>query len=534
MAQTVQQRLTGALGRGRDTFSAFTAGQKAVALVGTAALLVAVFLVFRWVSAPSYAPLYSNLSGEDASAVIEELDSQGIPYEISGGGGTIMVPRADVYSSRIALSGKGLPASSDGGYNLLDNQSLSTSESQERTNFKRAMEGELSKTIEAIDGVETAVVHLAMPEKQVFSDEQDPATASVLVDTSPGTDVDDEQVQAIIHLVASSIDGLDPKNVTVTDSTGTLLTANGSASGSGAASARAKEVQAFQDAMQAKIQADLDKWVGVGNSTVTVTADLDLDKATINSRTYDDEKKSPKLSESRNSETYTGPAGTGTDGAGGVVGPDGQMDPGAAAGNGDSSYANTSQTSDYGVDEKVETRESAPGTVKRLNLGIALDATAAAKVQPAVIEDQIASAVGLQADRGDTIEVSVLPFDQSAKDSAAKELAAAAAAAAADRKNTLLRNLSIGGGIMLMVLLAWWQARRRSRAREEATSYVVEQLRLDAANRTPVLESPALAALESSESDEEESMRDELIALVDNQPDDVASLLRGWLVEPRP
>ena len=184
----MQQRLTRYLTRARDTFAGFTAGQKAVALVGTAALLIAVFLVFRWVSAPSYAPLYSNLSGKDASAVIEELDAQGVKYEITGGGGTIMVPRADVYSTRIALSGKGLPSSSDsGGYSLLDNQGLSTSESQEQTNFKRAMEGELSKTIEAIDGVNTAVVHLAIPKKRVFSDEQDPATASVLVDTDADT-----------------------------------------------------------------------------------------------------------------------------------------------------------------------------------------------------------------------------------------------------------------------------------------------------------------------------------------------------------
>lgn len=534
MTQTVQQRLTSALSRARDTFVAFTAGQKAVALVGTAALLVAVFLVFRWVSAPSYAPLYSNLSGEDASAVIEELDAQGIPYEISGGGGTIMVPRADVYSSRIALSGKGLPASSDGGYSLLDNQSLSTSESQERTNFKRAMEGELSATVEAIDGVETAVVHLAMPEKQVFSDEQDPATASVLIDTSPGTEVGDEQVQAIVHLVASSIDGLDPKNVTVTDATGTLLTADSTDAGSGAASARAKEVQAFQKSMKSEIQTVLDRVVGPGNATTTVTADLDFDKSVINSRTYGAAEGVPPLSETRTDETYTGPAGAGTDGAGGVVGPDGQMDPAAGAAGGDSSYDNSSRTRDNAVDETVERRETAPGAVNSLHIAVILDATSAQAVQPEVVEDAIASAVGIDAQRGDTIEVTALPFDRSAQDAAAKELADAAAAAAADRKNSLLRNLSIGGGIMLMVLLAWWQARRRSKAREEATSYVVEQLRLDAANRTPVLESPALAALESAESDEEESMRDELIALVDSQPDDVASLLRGWLVEPRP
>ncbi len=527
----MQQRLTSALARARDTFAAFTAGQKAVAVIGTAALLIAVFLVFRWVSAPSYSPLYSNLSGEDASAVIEELDAQGVPYEITGGGGTIMVPRGDVYSTRIALSGKGLPSSSDGaGYGLLDKQSLSTSESQERTNFKRAMEGELSKTIEAVDGVDTAVVHLAIPEEKVFSDEQKPTTASVLVDTAPGSELDDEQVQAMVHLVASSIDGLDPKNVTITDASGKLLTTDSSESGGGAATARAKEVQAFQDSMRSKIQGALDTWVGPGNSTTTVTADLDFDKSVINSRSYSNPKKNPPLSQTKTSEKYSGT--TGSDGAGGVVGPDGQMDP-TAGPNGDGTYENTSETRDNALDEIVERRETAPGAVDRLNIAVTLDSTAAADLQPEVIKDQIASAAGIDPKRGDTIEVAVLPFDKSVAEANAAEIAAAKAADAADRKNALLRNLGIGGGAMLVVLTAWWQARRRAKARDQATSYVVEQLRLDAANRAPVLETPALAALEASENEEEESMRDELIALVDKQPDDVAALLRGWLVEPR-
>lgn len=527
----MQQRLTSALARARDTFAAFTAGQKAVAVIGTAALLIAVFLVFRWVSAPSYSPLYSNLSGEDASAVIEELDAQGVPYEITGGGGTIMVPRGDVYSTRIALSGKGLPSSSDGaGYGLLDKQSLSTSESQERTNFKRAMEGELSKTIEAVDGVDTAVVHLAIPEEKVFSDEQKPTTASVLIDTAPGSELDDEQVQAMVHLVASSIDGLDPKNVTITDASGKLLTTDSSESGGGAATARAKEVQAFQDSMRSKIQGALDTWVGPGNSTTTVTADLDFDKSVINSRSYSNPKKNPPLSQTKTSEKYSGT--TGSDGAGGVVGPDGQMDP-TASPNGDGTYENTSETRDNALDEIVERRETAPGAVDRLNIAVTLDSTAAADLQPEVIKDQIASAAGIDPKRGDTIEVAVLPFDKSVAEANAAEIAAAKAADAADRKNALLRNLGIGGGAMLVVLTAWWQARRRAKARDQATSYVVEQLRLDAANRAPVLETPALAALEASENEEEESMRDELIALVDKQPDDVAALLRGWLVEPR-
>ena len=529
----MQQRLNSYFTRVRDTFGAFTAGQKAVAVVGTAALLIAAFLVFRWVSAPSYSPLYSNLSGTDASAVVDELNAEGIPYEISGGGSTIMVPRGDVYSTRIALSGKGLPASSDGGYSLLDKQSLSTSTSQEQTNFKRAMEGELSKTIEAIDGVDTAVVHLAIPEKQVFTDEQNPPTASVLVKTAPGSTLSEEQVQAVVHLVASSIDGLDPKKVTVTDATGKLLTSDGTDAGTGAASARSKQVKEFQDSMQSQIQAVLDRVVGPNNATTTVTADLDFDKSVTNSRQYGATIGAPPLSESLTNERYTGPAGGQNGAAGGIVGPDGQMDPTASGNGGPSKYTNKTETKDNAVNETQEHRETAPGAVNSLHIGVVLDATAAAAVQPQVIKDLISNAVGIKATRGDTIDVTSLPFDRSAEKATAAELKQAEAADAAHRRNAMLRNIGIGGGIILMLLLAWLQARRRAAARDEARAYVVEQLRADAANRAAALETPALAALESSEHDEEESLRDELIALVDRQPDDVAALLRGWLVEPR-
>ena len=174
----MKDNLTRYFGRAQATFLGFTAGQKVVAIVGTAALLLAGFMVFKWAAAPSYAPLFSNLASSDASAVIEELDAQGVPYKLSNGGNTIMVPREQVYTTRISLSGEGLPTASDGGYSILDDQSLSTSQFQEQTSFKRAMEGELANTIEAIDSVETAVVHLAIPAKQVFSDEQDPTTAT--------------------------------------------------------------------------------------------------------------------------------------------------------------------------------------------------------------------------------------------------------------------------------------------------------------------------------------------------------------------
>jgi flagellar M-ring protein FliF len=530
--ESMKDGVTRAMARYQRTFMAFTAGQKAVAVVGTVALLLAGFMIFRWASTPSYAPLYSNLSSSDASAVIDKLDGQGVPYKLTNGGNTVMVPKDKVYSTRISLSGQGLPSSSDSGYSILDKTSLSTSQFQEQTNFKRAMETELSRTIEALNGVDTAVVHLALPEKQVFADSQDPATASVLVSTRPGADLGAEQVQAIVNLVASSVDGLEPDKVTVADSAGHVLSAPGSSSGY-AASTRSQQVDDYQKEMGDRVQAMLDRVLGPGNSTVAVTANLDFDKSVTETKTYSYNKNNIPLSESKNIEKYTG--GAAGSSLTGVVGPDGAMDSSlTGTGTGDAQYEKSSETSDNAVDTTVEHRETAPGSVRNLHVGVVLDAATARTINSTEVQSLIASAIGIDPKRGDTVQVSTLPFDRSAEKAAKAELTAAKKADASAQRWTLIRNSGLVVLIALILLLAWLKGRKRARERADATSYVVEQLRQEALERTAaqaIEPSPAVLALESMERSEADDIRDELAALVERQPEDVAALLRGWLVE---
>jgi flagellar M-ring protein FliF len=518
------------LNRLQRQFLGFSTGQKVVAVIGTGALLLAGFMVFKWASTPSYAPLYSNMSASDASAVIDQLDSKGVPYKITGGGSTVMVPRDQVYTTRIQLSGEGLPTSSDGGYSILDNQGLSTSQFQEQTDFKRAMEGELSKTIESMDDVQTAVVHLALPEKQVFADQQDPATASVLLQTRPGSTLGPEQVQAVVNLVASSIDGLDPDKVTVADSTGHVLSAP-SGSSAAVASTRTQQVDAVQSELHDRLQAMLDRVVGPGNSTVQVTAALSFDQAVTDTTTYTKPDQVPPLSSTTSTETYQGPASG--SGATGVVGPDGQMDTSlTGTAGGDSSYEKKQQVEDNALDTRVEHRETAPGAIESLHVGVVLDTATTRNIAPNDIRDLVAAAVGIKRARGDTVQVTSLPFDRSAEEAASKELAAAAARDASDQKWTMIRNGALGVLVVLMLLLAWFKARRHAKARENATTYVVEQLRQERAHAAlPVEAAPATLALEQAEHDRTNDVREELNALVERQPEDVAALLRGWLVE---
>lgn len=531
----MKDTITRALARYQRTFMAFTAGQKLVAVLGSGALLLAGFMVFQWASQPSYAPLFSNLSAKDASAVVDKLDADGTPYELADGGATVMVPKDKVYSARIALSGEGLPGSSDSGYSILDDQSLSTSQAQEQTNFKRAMEGELANTVEAIDGVDSAVVHLALPQKQVFADKQDPATASVLVSTRAGKDLGAEQVQAVVHLVASSIDGLDPEKVTVADSKGRVLSSSDGSGIDGAASTRQQQINDYQDQTKGRIQQMLDRVVGVGNSTVAVTANLDFDKSVTETKKYSYDKDNVPLAQTENVEKYNG-TGAGS-GLTGVVGPDGQMDSTGTVGGADgSSYEKTSKTSDNAVDTTIERRENAPGAVRNLHVGVVLDAATARNVSAATVQSLIASAVGIDATRGDTVQVSTLPFDRTAEKAAKAELAAAEKADASATRMDLIKKSGLVVLVLLLLLLAWLKGRKRAKARAEATSYVVEQLRaeqLERAQAAAVEPAPAMMALEAAEVSENDGMMDELAALVERQPEDVASLLRGWLVEPK-
>ncbi|WP_127480797.1 flagellar basal-body MS-ring/collar protein FliF [Nocardioides pantholopis] len=525
----MKTQITRLLTRGRTTFTAFTTGQKLVAVLGTLALLLGGFMVFRWASTPSYAPLYSDLSASDASAVVEQLEAQGTPYELAGGGTTIMVPRDAVYSTRIDLSGEGLPTGSDGGYSLLDDQGLTTSDFKERTDYKRAMEGELASTIEAIDGVQTAVVHLAIPEKQVFADEQDPTTASVLIKTQAGDAVEPAQVQGVINLVASSIEGLDADQVTVTDSKGAVLSSPGGVAGADG-TGRSQLVADVQSEYRTKLQSMLDRVVGPGNSTVQVSAELDFDKAVTETLDYVAEADALPLSSEEVTETYNG-TGPGN-GANGVVGPDGQVEEnGTAEGAGNGNYEKSHRTVDNAVGSRKVQRESTPGAIDKLSIGVVLDSNTTGQIAYQDIEELVAGTAGIEPDRGDSIAVSALPFDRSAEEATEADLAKAEAEEAAAARNKTIRNVAIVVLVLAFLALAAIRSRRRAKRREAETSYLVEQLREREPVAPAIEPSPAALALEESEASRSEELRDELTMLIERQPDDVAGLLRGWLAE---
>ena len=491
-------------------------------------------MVFRWASAPSYAPLYTNLSAEDASAVVEQLEADGVAYEIGGGGGTISVPRDQVYATRIALSGEGIPAgSTDTGYALLDGQDISTSQFKEQTDFKRAMEGELAATIEAIDGVTTAVVHLALPPKQVFAEEQDPATASVLVDTRAGTALAPRPgagrraPRRLQHRRARPRQGHRRR----LDGPGALRQRRlRRAASAAAATARSQD---YQDQLGAKAQSMLDRVFGPGNSSVQVTAVLDFDKVVRETTTYGRSRNAPTLSESVQNETYSGSGAPG--GASGVVGPDTQLETGAA--DGDGSYNNSSTVRENGIDKVVEQSETAPGSVESLHAAVVIDTNSEVAVDAS--RDRRARVVG------DRDRPGAGRHDRDVQSSRSTPRPRTPTPRRSSRPGRPRPSRSAMRGsatVPSAVACSCWSASPgcahggSAQAREDATTYVVEQLRQEQVARAALQTTPSPADAPTALAlapvvEPVDGMRDELVALVERQPDEVAALLRGWLVE---
>src|SRR6185369_17775977 len=223
----------------RDFLVALPPARRMTFLALTVAVVVGTGLLAVWVERPQYRVLFSNLSGPDGAAVVDYLKSEKIPYR-TGEGGTIEVDAARVYETRLALAGRGIPQGGGVGFEIFDKQTLGMTDFVQRLNYQRALQGELARTIGELAAVEAARVHLALPERSLFVAEERRPSASVVVKLRPGRTLSDDQIAGVVHLVAASVEGLKPADVTVVDINGQVLTheleesANGRSAGQGA------------------------------------------------------------------------------------------------------------------------------------------------------------------------------------------------------------------------------------------------------------------------------------------------------------
>jgi flagellar M-ring protein FliF len=519
-----------------DTFKSFTPGQKAVTIFAVVALIVGGYFFATWASKPSYSPLFSNLSDKDASAIVDTLSKSGTSYELANGGSTIMVPQDQVNQLRLTLAGQGLPGDADTGYALLDQQGITTSDFMQHTNYQRALEGELSNTIKSIDGVQAATVHLVIPQKDVFADDQAKTTASVLVQYAPSKPLSQQQVQAIVNLTASSVEGLDPTQVTVAGADGKVLSTGGGAAvatGSGSDGGADSATVQFQNRLNTSLQNMLDSVVGPGNTVVTTTAQLDFDQTETNSTTYTSDPSVAALSEQISREAYNNGNGPGT---GGVLGPDNiQVPNGNTSSAAANQYENTNTTRNNAVNKVDETRKSAPGSIKKLYVAVLMNAKTAGTVDSAQVQQLVSVAAGIDPTRGDSVAVAAMPFDTSAADAAKASLAEATKAEAATKQQSLMKSAALGLIVLVLLFLAWRASRRAKKRKALSASELahLEQMQaaLEAQRLAELNAAIPGAALEGPNHHEmalEERQR-EIEQMVEDQPEEMAALLRGWL-----
>ena len=513
--------------RGVEIYNDFTAGQKAMVVIATIGLVFGGMTFMRWASAPSWAPLYTNLAAEDAAAIADELDSTGTSYQLADRGSTIMVPRGQVYDLRLDLSAQGLPEAGGDGWKLIEEQGLTTSDFRQRVDFQRAMQGELARTIAAIDSVESATVHLVMPEDDLFSSDDVHPSASVLVTPARGGSVGAPQVQAIVHLVSSSVEGLLPEHVTVADTTGRVLSAPGQDGVDIAAGEqRLGQKSAYEAAVAASIQTLIEPVTGAGRSRVVVSADLDFDQRQSVSETFAEPDTSPVVSEATSEETYVNADQV----VGGVLGPDAIPTP---AGEGGSEYDKADATRTFAVDKVTEEVRSAPGAVQRLSVAVLVDEDAG--VNTADIADLVRAGAGLQDARGDTIEVSAMAFGE------AGELELTDGTSSEGGTDDMVMTLARTGGVLALVgivlFLAYRSARKSSLARYPVAIPIpsvadeAEALLAELDRELDRVEVPAL--MEPSTPSRHAILQNQIGDLIDRQPEDVANVLRTWLADRR-
>ncbi len=373
------------------------------------------FIIMR-VTAPAMTTLFTDLTLQDSAAVMKELESRGVRYETRYEGATVLVPKDQALRLRMDLAAKGMPQGGGIGYEIFDkSDGLSTTSFVQNVNQLRALEGELARTIRALDRVQNARVHLALPEKQLFQRERKEARASIVLKVRG--ELDPGQVRAIRHLVASAVQGLKPERVSIVDEAGRLL-ADGAGEANDATVVAAEKQLAFENRLRRQVEDIVASVVGKGRARVQVSAEMDFNRIQQTQESFDPESRVVRSTQTRSENTLS------NDAREGQVTVNNEL-PGANGQNGANAAREASQkneeTINYEISKTVRTETIEGGRVKRLSVAVLVDGAYQKngnqmEYQPRSQEDLdrisalVRSSIGFDQRRGDLLEVVNLRF----------------------------------------------------------------------------------------------------------------------------
>ena len=406
------------LEKAKDFWGKFTVSQRFFMIAGIGFAIATAVVVSMWVLRPNFQTLYTKLSPADANRVISLLQANNTPYELADNGTSVLVPEGSVYDLRIKVAGEGNLVGQGIGFEIFDTVQMGQTEFVQRINYQRALQGELARTISEFPNVDSARVHLVVPERSLFIEEQqDPSASVILRLLEPGKRMDKKEIDAMVNLLTMSIEGLESKNVSISDNNGKALF---SPKEEGSVDSSQLDYRLrYEATLERRIQELLSPVLGAGKLIAKVSADLDYSKRTIRREIFDPES-SVVRSEQRTEEQQTGRANLGAEAADVNFRGDG-------LGNSLSSQDGNREErlTNYEINKEEQSIITQMGSVQRLTVAVAVDGhyvKNAAGVWEYIprnesdlnqIKQLVANAVGLDLARGDTIEISNMPFGDS-------------------------------------------------------------------------------------------------------------------------
>ncbi|MCS6957490.1 MAG: flagellar basal-body MS-ring/collar protein FliF [Aquificaceae bacterium] len=487
------------LERLKDKFNSLSLTQRLL-LIGLPILVLGVVITIATLATrPNYTLLYSGLSQEDMSAIMAELDKEGVNYKIGQDGRSILVPEQQVRDIRLKLASKGIPSKGIVGYEVFDKTGIGVSDFQNQVNFKRAVEGELARTIMRMSGVEDARVNIGMPQKSIFLREEEEPTASVFLKLKPGSELTPEQVKAIRNLVASSVPRLKPKNVVVVDDKGRDLTALLEED------IRDKELKLkseYEKRLEKEVQRALEEVLGYGSVRVKVSAELDFTRREQREEIYDPDMTAVVSQQKKKERSTSG-------GVAGIPGTQANIPPatGAIAGAGQVLTEKSETITNYEVSKKEVYSVDPLIKVKRLSIGVMVDANIK-NLDLEKIKRVVTASAGINPQRGDVITVESIAFQRPAPEKATPDYEKYI-------KLALIALFALVSAIVLLITL-----RRLIRKKEVPTMPMV-------------VGPPSVEIMEGAEEirlkAEKVEAVETIVKVAKEEPEKVAKIIKGWL-----
>ena len=428
-----------------EVWSRLGRGRQIVAIGTATTILAAVIIAVLVAQRPSFRPVYSGLTDQDAAAIVAALRDQGVPHQLADGGATVRVPAGQVDDVRLQLAAAGLPTGGAVGFELFDRTQLGITDFGQRLNFQRGLEGELARTIQRIGAVDDARVHLVIPRESLFTERQREPTASVVIKLRPGQRLDPGQAETIKHLVASAVEGLPKDNVVLADVDGSILGEDVTDSNRRSLTRLEAQLRQERDLEQRLVRL-LESALGENRVQVKANIVLDWDEIERTSENFSAPPgAAPQIRSQRDSREQFRGEGAVAPAPIGVPGTQANIPTYQAAPlSGPSEYNKSDVTTNFEVPKVTERVLVAPGSINRQSVAVMVDsnATALDTVTVDEIQQVVVAAVGIDTVRGDQISVVSFPFDEG--------LAQQQAQLEAEQRRQMLINSLIGVGAVLL------------------------------------------------------------------------------------